>query len=104
MIARTWSGRVPHHHADGFAAHLLDTGVAEAASTPGNRGAQVLHAAFDDHVEFRLITYWESWEAIRHFAGDDVSRAVLYPGDERYELTPSPSVEHHHVLTGGCAT
>lgn len=98
MIARTWNGRLPAHHADGFARHLSATGVAEAAALPGHLGADVFRADVGEHVEFRLVTYWRSWEAIQSFAGEEPDRAVLYPGDEEYELVPSFVVEHHHVI------
>lgn len=49
MIARTWTGHVSLRHADAFHDHLLATGVAEAAATPGFLGAQVLRA----ETEFR---------------------------------------------------
>jgi heme-degrading monooxygenase HmoA len=98
MIARTWSGRVPPYHADRFEEHLMATGVAESAKLPGHLGAHVLRADTDAYVEFRLITYWESWDAIRAFAGEHVGVAVLYPGDEEYELNADPHVEHHRVV------
>jgi heme-degrading monooxygenase HmoA len=100
LIARTWNGRVPARHAHGFEQHLLATGVAEAARLPGYTGAQVLRADGEGYVEFRLITYWESWEPIRHFAGQDAATAVLYPGDEEYQLIPDLTVTHHRVTAG----
>jgi hypothetical protein len=97
MIARIWNGRVPRRHADGFQQHLLATGVASSARLAGHAGAQILRRDCGGHVDFRLITYWQSWDAIRQFAGPDPSAAVLYPGDERYQLVPCLTVEHHLV-------
>lgn len=97
MIARTWNGRVPAHHADGFEQHLLATGVAEATRLSGYAGAQVLRDEAEGHVEFRLVTYWDSWDSIRRFAGARPTTAVLYPGDEAYELVPDLTVRHHLV-------
>ncbi|MFI6323512.1 antibiotic biosynthesis monooxygenase family protein [Nonomuraea sp. NPDC050556] len=100
MIARTWSGRVPSHLADPFEAHLIATGLTAASALPGYQGAQILRSTHPQGrtVEFRLETFWESWEAIRGFAGPDVSAAVLYPGDEAYQLSPDLHVEHHLVV------
>lgn len=101
MIARSWDGRVPRRHADGFHQHLLATGVAESGKIAGNRGAQILRTDAGDYVDFRLITYWDSWEAIAAFAGGgNLTNAVLYPGDERYNLVASPHVEHRHIAPG----
>lgn len=100
MIARTWNGRVPTRHADGFGQHLLATGVAEATRVSGYGGAQILRAEADGYVQFRLVTYWDSWDSIRRFAGEQPTTAVLYPGDEAYELVPDLTVQHHLVTAG----
>jgi len=105
MIARTWKCLCPTRHRDGFLTHLGRTGVREAKATPGYRGHQVLEqiglscpAGRSGCVEIGLITYWDSWEAVRAFAGDEPERAVLYPGDERYEIVPDRHVWHYEVL------
>ncbi|TCC37402.1 antibiotic biosynthesis monooxygenase [Kribbella capetownensis] len=97
MIVRTWKGHVPRRHADGFEKHLLSTGVTESAAVPGHVGAQILWTDTADHTEFVFITYWRTWDAVRRFAGEDITAAVLYRGDEQDELTPSTKVDHHRV-------
>ncbi len=44
------------------------------------------------------IESWESWDAIRRFAGDDIDAAVYYPEDKEYLLTLEPKVIHYEVL------
>ena len=51
-----------------------------------------------DRAEFLLLTLWESEEAIRRFAGDDIGRAVFYPEDERYLIERDERVEHYEVV------
>ena len=99
VIARSWSGRVPARHADGFDAHLRVTGLAESMSIAGCLGAEILRRPDGELVEFKLVTYWDSLEALRTFAGEAVDEAVLYPGDELFELIPSRSVEHYELCT-----
>lgn len=48
-----------------------------------------------------LVTLWDSWEAIRAFAGTDVERAVFYPEDERYLIRRDLTVMHYEVLGEG---
>lgn len=98
MIARQWKARCPQEHKAGFAEHLRRTGVRDAAATPGFRGAQIFTRAVGERAEFTLITYWESLDAIRAFAGDDIGTARLYPGDEAYELEPDAFVLHYEVI------
>ena len=49
--------------------------------------------------EYLLITFWESWEAIRRFAGDQPEKAVYYPRDREFLLELEPNVQHFEVLT-----
>jgi hypothetical protein len=48
---------------------------------------------------FELATLWRSMDAIREFAGEDYTRAVLYPSDEQYFLRWDERVEHFEVTS-----
>ena len=37
-----------------------------------------------ERTEFITLSPWESEDAIRSFAGDDIEAAVLYPEDDGY--------------------
>ena len=97
MIARTWTGTVRRSDADAYAGYIRDTGFTEYARTAGNRGAWMLRRDEGDRTEFITLSLWESVEAIRAFAGDDIEAAVLYPEDERYLLGES-TVAHYDVV------
>ena len=99
MIARTWHGAVPIERADAYHAYLLDTGVPDYRATPGNRGVTVLRRTDGDVAHFLLITRWDSWDAIRAFAGDDVERARYYPEDDAFLIEKEPTVTHYEILT-----
>lgn len=99
MIARTWHGRVPAEKADAYHAYLLRTGLKDYASTPGNRGVQLLRRTEGGVTHFLLITLWESYEAIRAFAGDDCEQARYYPEDDDYLLEREPFVTHYDVVS-----
>jgi heme-degrading monooxygenase HmoA len=100
MIARTWHGAVPSEKADAYHEMLLRTGIPEYLGTPGNRGVQVLRRVDGAHAHFLLVTLWDSWDAIRAFAGDDVERAKYYPEDAEFLLELEPTVTHYDVLEG----
>jgi len=99
MIARTWHGVVPAGKADDYHRFLLGTGVPDYRGTPGNRGVFVLRRAEGDVAHFLLLTLWDSYDAIRAFAGDDVERARYYPEDPDFLLELEPTVTHYDVLT-----
>lgn len=98
MIARAWHGRVPAAKADAYHDYLLATGIPGYRSTPGNLGIVVERWIEGAVAHFLLTTFWESWEAIRRFAGDDVQVARYYPQDDDYLLEREPTVRHAEVL------
>jgi heme-degrading monooxygenase HmoA len=98
MIARVWRGAVRAEDADAYGAYIGKTGLAGYAATPGNRGAWLLRRDEADRTEFVTFTLWESLEAIRGFAGDDVERAVYYPEDDRYLIERDLTVAHYEVV------
>ena len=97
MIARIWRGETPEDKADAYLEYLERTGVREYRATPGNREVRILRRVRDGRAEFVLITLWDSFDAIRAFAGDDVERAVYYPEDGEYLLAMDPHVTHYEV-------
>ena len=97
MIARVWTGTVRLADADAYAAYIRETGMAEYAATPGNRGAWMLRRDEGHLTEFITLSLWESEHAIRAFAGNDITAAVYYPEDERYLVDRGPRVRHYVV-------
>ena len=70
----------------------------EYRETPGNRGVTVLRRTEGDRAHFLLISFWDSLEAIRRFAGPNLDRAVYYPKDKEFLLELEPTVSHYDVL------
>jgi heme-degrading monooxygenase HmoA len=50
-----------------------------------------------DRAEFVTLSMWDSVDAIKAFAGEDIEAAVLYPEDERY-LVGESRVTHYEVV------
>jgi heme-degrading monooxygenase HmoA len=86
--------------ADAYYEYLLKTGLSDYRTTPGNQGLHVLRRIEGDVAHFLLLTLWDSWEAIRAFAGNEVERARYYPEDDRWLLEKEPFVTHYEVLGG----
>ena len=97
MIARIWAGATRAADADSYLDYLHATGFPEYRATPGNRGVLALRRVVGDRAEFVLLTLWDSEEAIRRFAGDDIERAVFYPEDERVLIERGERVRHYEV-------
>jgi heme-degrading monooxygenase HmoA len=98
MIARIWDGTTRASDAETYWHYLQETGVRECRETPGNRGVQVLRRLEGDRAHFRFTSLWESTDAIRAFAGEDIEKAVYFPKDRQYLLELDPHVRHYEVL------
>ena len=96
MIARVWQGTVRTEDADEYARYISDTGFAEYGRTPGNRGAWMLRRDEGGETVFITLSIWESRDAIKAFAGEDIEAAVLYPEDEKFLIGDS-TIVHYDV-------
>ena len=83
--------------AEEYAAYIRDTGFAEYGRTPGNRGAWMLRHDEGGETEFLTLSMWESRDAIKAFAGEDIEAAVLYPEDEKF-LVGESTIAHYDVV------
>jgi heme-degrading monooxygenase HmoA len=97
MIMRIWRGRVSQNKEQAYLDYLQKTGLSEYRRIPGNRGVFATTRGVGGVTEYVLVTFWDSIEAIRAFAGDDYEKAVYYPEDDGYLLSREPKVEHYEV-------
>jgi heme-degrading monooxygenase HmoA len=100
VIARVWRGRTPAAKADAYAAYLARTGLVDYRATSGNRGVLALRRVEGEEAEFLLVSFWDSFEAVKRFAGPDAEKAYYYPEDEAFLLEPEPRVSHYQVFSG----
>lgn len=97
MIIRTWRGATRAADADAYLSYMQETGFASLRATPGNLGVLGLHRTVGDRAEFIVQSLWESEEAIKSFAGDDIGRAVFYPQDDDFLVDKDEHVDHFEV-------
>ena len=51
-----------------------------------------------DRAEFLMLTFWESMDAIRAFAGEEEETAVFYPEDDRFLVERDLTASHWEVI------
>jgi heme-degrading monooxygenase HmoA len=80
MIARVWRG-VAHTavNADAYLRHLTTKVLPSLAAIAGHRGARVLRREEGGRTEFVVMTFWDSIDAVRAFAGERCEHAVIEP-------------------------
>lgn len=98
MIARTWRGATKADDAEAYLRYIDETGFRAFRATPGNLGTLGLRQIADGRAVFLIVSFWESEDAIRAFAGDDIERAVFYPEDDRFLVERDDHVAHFEVV------
>ncbi len=98
MIVRMWHGRVPAAKSREYRDFLNARAIPDYRAVPGNISVHVLERTEGDEMHFVTLTMWESMEAIRGFAGADVSVAKYYPEDAQFLLEFEPTVTHYEVV------
>lgn len=101
MIVRIWHGWTTPGKADQYE-HLLNEeifpGIA-AKTVPGYRGIQLLRRPLDHEVEFTTIMYFDSWEAVRQFAGEEYERAYVPAAARELLARFDERSQHYEMIT-----
>lgn len=101
VILRRWSGQLRTADEVEYLAYFNQTGAVGYGKTPGNLGFQIVMRALGDGVsEVTTLSWWESIQAIKAFAGDKPEIAVYYPEDDRFLVDRPPNVDHYRVFGG----
>ena len=100
-IVRVWSGETPLHKADEYERFLSERAIQDYKSVPGNLGVIILRRDSEDRTKFTIITFWESLDAIKQFAGEDYEKAKYYEEDKDYLLGFPEKVEHYRITSCG---
>src|SRR3954447_10753442 len=95
VIFRTWRGRIRTADVREYVAYIQDTGLSDYAKTPGNLGYQMITRDLGDGTtEVATMSWWQSMDSIRGFAGNEPERARYYPEDDRFLVERPELVEH----------
>src|ERR1700722_5224037 len=97
MIARHWRGWTTAPNADAYESLLQTQVLPDLAKIPGYRGSYVLRDDKADEVEFVVINLFDSFAAVRAFAGPDYSTAVFEP-EARLLLSRVETIAHHYEV------
>jgi heme-degrading monooxygenase HmoA len=98
MIARVWRGSALPEGAEDYAEHLKTSVIPELRQINGFQGIQLLRKGSPETVEFIVLTFWESMDAIRKFSGEDVEVAVVAPVAQAMFREYDLRVKHFEVV------
>jgi len=94
MVARIWHGRTAADKADEYRDYLFEAGVKKIAAIPGNRGVQMMASKSAEQGEFMVVSYWDSIEAIKGYAGAEYTKVHDLPRDKEFLIDREALVRH----------
>jgi heme-degrading monooxygenase HmoA len=103
MIARIWRGRATAQNAEFYAEHVTKRVFPGLKKIAGHRGAYLMRRETAGQIEFLVMTLWDSWDAVRTFAGNSPEVAVVEP-EARAVLSEYDEFVSHFDITSGAST
>lgn len=103
MIGRIWHGWTNPDDADRYE-HLLREEIfpeIAAREIDGYIGIQLLRRPLEEEVEFITMMWFESWDAVKQFAGEDYQRAYV-PAKAQTLLTRFDEHSQHYEMKEHC--
>jgi hypothetical protein len=99
MIARLWHGWTSPENADAYEL-LLKTEIfpgISAKGVQGYRGIELLRRPVGAEVEFVTMMWFDSWDAVKTFAGEDYEAAYV-PAKAREVLARFDARSQHYEI------
>ena len=100
MIGRIWHGWTKLENADKYERLLKEEifpGIADK-KVPGYRGIQLFRRPVDNNeIEFITIMWFDSWDAVKQFSGEDYERAYV-PAKARELLARFDERSQHYEV------
>jgi heme-degrading monooxygenase HmoA len=97
MIARLWHGVTSHENAKKYEDLLRGEILPGIHRVEGYRGAWLLRREIPEGAEFVTLTIFDSMDAVRRFAGDDLEKAVV-PEEARKLLARFDGRSVHYTI------
>lgn len=97
MIARHWRGWTKLKDAEAYEQLLEQTVLPGLKTIEGYHGGYVLRNDGSEEVEFVVINFFDSLDAVKRFAGPDYAVAVFEPEAKRLLNRIEPMATHFEV-------
>ena len=97
MIARHWRGWTQPQNADSYELLLKQTVLPSLEKLQGYKGGYLLREDGPEEVEFVVVNFFDSLEAVRRFAGPEYSVPVFEPEAKKLLSRIEPIARHYDV-------
>jgi heme-degrading monooxygenase HmoA len=99
MIARVWRGWTSIENADAYEELLREQVLPGLRQIDGYQGGYILRQEGNDEVEFVVMNFFDSLEAVRAFAGPEYTVPVFEPEARQLLSKIEPRARHYEVKT-----
>lgn len=96
-VARTWRALATRQGAEAYVRYFDQTLRPQLTALAGYHGAAVLLGQDGELTRIVVITRWSSLDAVRAFAGEQLTRAVVEPEASALLTSFDETVEHYEV-------
>jgi heme-degrading monooxygenase HmoA len=96
MITRLWHGYTKPADADKYQRFLLINFLPSLHGINGYEGGYVLRKEDQHEVEFIVLTFWETIDAIKKFAGPELQTPVIAREAERWLSRSDQQAIHYN--------
>jgi antibiotic biosynthesis monooxygenase (ABM) superfamily enzyme len=100
VIGRIWHGWTTPQNADKYEGLLKEEIFSTIAEkkVPGFKGIQLFRRPLEgEEVEFVTIMWFDCWDAVRRFAGDDYERAYVPPAAREVLARFDERSQHYEI-------
>ena len=100
MIGRIWHGWTTPQNAEKYEGLLKEEIFSTIAEkkVPGYKGIQLFRRPLDgEEVEFVTIMWFDTWDAVRQFAGEDYERAYVPPAAREVLARFGERSQHYEI-------
>jgi antibiotic biosynthesis monooxygenase (ABM) superfamily enzyme len=97
MIARHWRGWTKTENADAYESLLNDKVLPGLKGIAGYRGGYIFRRASGEEMEFIVVNFFDSIEAVERFAGPNYATPVFEPEAKTLLSRVEPVTAHYEV-------
>lgn len=98
MIVRTWYGRTRLSDGDEYEVFMKNRAAPDYRSVAGLEKLFFTRRNEGDVSHFLLITFWDSIDSVKKFAGENPEIAKYYPEDDEYLLEKEEHSQNYQVF------
>ena len=98
MILRMWKARSAADQSAAYIEHATKKVFPAIQAIEGQRGEYLLRRTVEGEVELVVLTFWDSMESVKKFAGAEPDKAVIDPEARAMLTSFDESVIHYEVV------